>query len=199
MVKALFFDYGGVLADDSVGEKLSEHLASNLAIDSQAAWAMLGPLWHAYVRGKISEPDIWVSLGRQYGKPIPPSKRDIWATWQTMPYFPEMVDFVRELKGEGYPIGLLSTTVVTTAKDIRVHGGYDLFDPVILSFEVGYAKPDPEIYTIAMQHLPGIRPEEVIFLDDREKCLVPARALGMRTVLVESPAQAIAATRLLLQ
>ena len=88
--------------------------------------------------------------------------------------------------------------MVPTESDIRAHGGYATFDPVILSCEVGYAKPDPEIYRIAMDRLPGIQPDEVIFLDDRVMCLPPAQALGMRTVLVENPMQAIAATKSLL-
>jgi putative hydrolase of the HAD superfamily len=198
MIKALLFDYGGVIANDSAGEKLSENLAANLSIDNQAALNMIGPLWHQFTRGKITEAEIWESLEKQYGQPIPLSKRDIWNSWGKMPYFTEMVDFVRELKRSGYTVGMVSTTVAPTAADIRAHGGYDLFDPVILSCDIGYAKPDRETYMIAMEHLPDVRPDEVIFLDDREMCLPPAAALGIHTVLVKEPNQAIIETRKLL-
>jgi epoxide hydrolase-like predicted phosphatase len=198
MIKALLFDYGGVIADDSSGEKLSENLAANLGIDNQTAWSMIGPLWYKFTRGKITEEEIWTHLEEQYGKPIPAPKRDIWNTWEKMPYFTEMVNFVTELKRDGYVIGMISTTVAPTAADIRAHGGYDLFDPLILSCEAGYAKPDPEIYAIALRQLPGVRPEEVIFLDNREMCLPPARALGMHTVRVDTPIEAIAETKKLL-
>jgi epoxide hydrolase-like predicted phosphatase len=199
MIKALLFDYGGVIADDSSGERLSENLAANLGLDNQAAWHMIGSLWHQFTRGKITEPEIWARLEKQYQRPIPISKRDIWNTWEKMPYFIEMVDFAKEMKQAGYVVGMISTTVAITAADIRAHGGYDLFDPVVLSCDVGYAKPDPEIYTIAMEHLPGIRPEEVVFLDDREMCLPPAQVLGMHTVLVKNSSEAIAETRKLLE
>jgi epoxide hydrolase-like predicted phosphatase len=198
MIKALLFDYGGVVADDSEGEKLSEHLATNLGLDNQTTWKMLEPLWRKFTRGKVTEPEIWATLEQQYGQPISVEKRDIWNKWNKMPYFEDILSFVKKLKEDGYVVGMISTTVAITAADIRAHGGYDLFDPVVLSCDVGYAKPDPEIYKLAMQRLPGIRPEEVIFLDDRAVCLPPAQAIGIHTVLVANPAQAIADTNRLL-
>lgn len=198
MIKAVLFDYGGVIADDALGEKLTERLAKSLGTDRAVAWGMLEPLWHQLTRGKITEQQVWGALEKQYGKPIPADMRNIWNRWDLMPRFPEMLEFVNALKASGVITGILSTTVAPTVADIRAHGGFDLFDPVILSCEVGFAKPDPEIYALAMRLLPGVSPEEVIFLDDRETSLPPARALGMHTVHVENPAQAIAATKVLL-
>jgi putative hydrolase of the HAD superfamily len=198
MIRALFFDYGGVIADDSAGERLSDKLAANLSIGRDRAWAMLSPLWHQLTRGKITESGVWTSIEAQYGKPITEPQRRIWNIWDTMPRFQDMLAFVAQLKQEGYQTGIISTIIPATADEISAHGGYDLFNPIILSFEVGYAKPDPEIYQIALKRLDGLLPEEVIYLDDREVCLGPARALGMRTVLVETPQQAIADVRRLL-
>jgi putative hydrolase of the HAD superfamily len=198
VIKALLFDYGGVVADDSCGDKLYQQLAQSLGIDERAAWELFRPLWEQLTRGQITETELWVALEKKHGRRLPPDKPDIWNTWKQMPYFPEMLDFIAELKKDGYKVGLISTIIAVTAEDIRAHGGYDPFDPVILSYEVGYAKPDLEIYTIALERLPGIRPEEVIFLDDREAYLLPARALGIQTVLVKDVRQAIAETRSLL-
>lgn len=199
MIKALLFDYGGVIADDSEGKNLYKKLAVNLAISPKVAWEMLHPLWREFSRGRITEAEVWSKLEQQYGKSIPVTKRAIWNSWDKMPCFQDMLGFVAELQNDGYITGIISTTITDTAEDIRAHGGYDLFSPIILSCDVGFAKPDPEIYDIAMERLSGILPEQVIFLDDREMCLAPARALGIQTVLVENPAQAIHDTKELLQ
>ncbi|NXC20681.1 HYES hydrolase, partial [Corythaeola cristata] len=57
------------------------------------------------------------------------------------------------------------------------------FDLVIESCRVGARKPDPEIYTYALDALQA-KPQEVIFLDDTGENLKPAREMGMATVLV---------------
>lgn len=198
MIKALLFDYGGVIADDRSGDHLYQQLGASLGISAKVAWELLAPLWLKLSRGKITENALWEELERQYGQPILESQRAVWNDWDSMPRHQEMLDFVAELKEVGYITGIISTTIARTAEDIRAHGGYNFFDPVILSYEVGYAKPDPEIYRIAMEYLSGIRPTEVIFLDDRTICLPPAQALGIHTVLVENSNQAITATKGLL-
>lgn len=198
MIKVLFFDYGGVIADDHTGDNLYGKLAANLSISRDDAWKLLSPLWPAFSRGKLTEETVWGHIEQAYGQPIASDKRAIWNNWDGMPVHQEMLDFVSDLKRHGYVTGIISTTVESTAKEVRAHGGYELFDPVILSCDVGYAKPDPEIYRIALERLPSILPNEVIFLDDREMCLPPAQQLGMHTILVKDSTQAIAATKQLL-
>ncbi|XP_021247598.1 bifunctional epoxide hydrolase 2 [Numida meleagris] len=57
------------------------------------------------------------------------------------------------------------------------------FDLLIESCRVGLHKPDPRIYTYALEVLQA-QPQEVIFLDDIGENLKPAREMGMATVLV---------------
>jgi putative hydrolase of the HAD superfamily len=56
---------------------------------------------------------------------------------------------------------------------------------------VGLRKPDPRIYTHACREL-GVAPAESVFLDDIGANLKAARALGMRTIKVETPEEALA-------
>ena len=51
-------------------------------------------------------------------------------------------------------------------------------------------KPEPEIYSLAVNKL-EIKPEECIFVDDKEENLVPANKMGMKTVLAKNPKQII--------
>lgn len=62
------------------------------------------------------------------------------------------------------------------------------FDTVVASGEVGFAKPEPEIYEIAADRL-GVRFDECVFTDDREEFCEAARAVGMQAILYENFSQ----------
>ena len=70
-------------------------------------------------------------------------------------------------------------------------GVMDLFDVVVESSKAGCRKPDPRFYEIACEEL-GIDPSEAVFLDDLGINLKPAKAMGMTTIKVVDPDEAIA-------
>ncbi|MEQ9529845.1 MAG: HAD-IA family hydrolase, partial [Parvibaculaceae bacterium] len=61
---------------------------------------------------------------------------------------------------------------------------------VIESSKVGIRKPDPRIYEMACEAL-GVSAAASVYLDDLGINLKPARALGMTTIKVVSPEQAL--------
>jgi putative hydrolase of the HAD superfamily len=56
-----------------------------------------------------------------------------------------------------------------------------LFDAVVVSCEVGHAKPDAEIYRLTLSRM-GAAPPEALFVDDRADNIEAARALGLQTL-----------------
>lgn len=105
---------------------------------------------------------------------------------------PSMVAAVRSLRGR-YRTGLLTNNfVVADAGGSAPHGELlDLFDAVVESSRVGVRKPEPRFYELACELL-DIEASEAVFLDDLGVNLKPARAMGMRTIKVESAEQALA-------
>lgn len=65
-----------------------------------------------------------------------------------------------------------------------------LFEIVVESSKVGVRKPEPAFYMRACDLL-GIAPSEAVFLDDLGINLKPAAVLGMRTIKVTDPEQAL--------
>jgi putative hydrolase of the HAD superfamily len=65
-----------------------------------------------------------------------------------------------------------------------------LFEHVVESSKLEMRKPDPRIYRHACDLL-GVAPEACVYLDDLGINLKPARAMGMATLKVGDPAQAI--------
>jgi len=66
-----------------------------------------------------------------------------------------------------------------------------LFDAFVESSRLGLRKPDPRIYRHVCAAL-AVEPREAIFLDDIGRNLKTARELGMATIKVEAPEQALA-------
>jgi putative hydrolase of the HAD superfamily len=66
-----------------------------------------------------------------------------------------------------------------------------MFDHVIESSKVGARKPEPRFFELACQTL-HIEPQAAVFLDDLGANLKPARAMGMRTIKVSNPDDALA-------
>lgn len=60
-----------------------------------------------------------------------------------------------------------------------------VWDVIIDSTQVGFRKPMPEIYQIAQERA-EVPAEEILFIDNREKNLVPARVLGWQTYFYDS-------------
>ncbi len=65
------------------------------------------------------------------------------------------------------------------------------FDVIVESSRVALRKPDPAIYRLVCDEL-GVEPAEAVFLDDLGVNLKPALALGMATIKVVDPDDAIA-------
>ena len=64
------------------------------------------------------------------------------------------------------------------------------FDRVFESAKLGVRKPDRRFYEIACREL-AIEPREAVFLDDLGVNLKIAKAMGMRTIKVVEPRQAL--------
>ncbi len=108
---------------------------------------------------------------------------------------PAMVEALRRLKSR-VKLGLITNNVATAGGGMKVGGGgrdeiLGLFDHVIESSKAGVRKPDPRIYLMMLDALEA-GPGQAVFLDDLGVNLKPAREIGMRTIKVEDPDEALA-------
>jgi len=62
------------------------------------------------------------------------------------------------------------------------------FDPLVISGQVGYAKPDPEIYQILLFEL-GRKAADCLFIDDNVDNIQEAERQGFETILFTSSEQ----------
>lgn len=106
---------------------------------------------------------------------------------------PEMVAALRNVAAR-YKTACLTNNVRTSTRPPEKQAQIDqimrIFDAVVESSKVGVRKPEPAFYEQACAML-EIEPQQAVFLDDLGINLKPARAMGMATIKVENPAQAL--------
>lgn len=104
--------------------------------------------------------------------------------------YPEIAKLAQELRDKGIKAVILSNTVPPHGQLIKKWGWYRPFYKIYLSYEIGFRKPDKRAYQIVLDDL-GLKGEECVMVDNIEEDLVPARELGMRTVLAINPGQVV--------
>jgi putative hydrolase of the HAD superfamily len=104
---------------------------------------------------------------------------------------PQMVAAIEKCRGT-YKTACLTNNFMSEERSVspEVARVYELFDAVLESRVLGVRKPDPRFYELACEAL-GVKPEESVFLDDLGVNLKPARALGIHTIKVTDPDEAL--------
>ena len=105
---------------------------------------------------------------------------------------PIMLEAIRRLRAAGFRVGALTNNWKKAGPDDDVipHALRSHFDVFVESRIVGLRKPDPRIYELACRQL-GLPPSRTAFLDDIGANLKPARTLGMTTIKVTNPEEAL--------
>jgi putative hydrolase of the HAD superfamily len=109
-----------------------------------------------------------------------------------------MADFFRSLRPR-YQTALLSNSFVGARREEQQRYHFDeMCDLIIYTHEEGIAKPDPRIFELTCKRL-GVQPAEMLFLDDSQKSVAAARALGIHAIHFRETEQAIADVQACLQ
>ena len=98
--------------------------------------------------------------------------------------FDYTIPMIQDLKDKGYKVYYLSNWSAWTHDLLQEAGKFDflnLMDGGVFSYDVGYMKPDEEIYKILINKY-KINPEEAVFFDDREENIEAANKLGIHGV-----------------
>jgi putative hydrolase of the HAD superfamily len=194
--KAIIFDYGNVL--DVVEDLRPWHaqrnqLAAPFGLTGEQLWNLLyyTDPWQQVKRGLITREAFWDAILRPLGLPEPEAQREFMIRLMSGHdrVNPAMVDLLRELKPH-YRLALLSNTDLSDMETwiADVQGLADMFDVVVPSAKVGLAKPEPEIYQLTLDLL-GLKPDETLFIDDLPRNTTAAEALGIPSIVFESPTQ----------
>ncbi len=188
MIRAIIFDWGGVLIDNPIDELLA-YFAEALHVSPGDLATAYSHYQSSFYKGLISETEFTESLCRKLNTPLP----DFNALWKTavQTVFKEkqtVFDIIIRLRANGYKTALLSNTEVPTV-DYYYEKHYDrYFDEAVFSCYENMAKPDPEIYLLTLNRL-NVKATEALFNDDRIENIEGAERMGICSILFESTEQ----------
>ena len=149
--------------------------------------------------GRVSEADFLARLAEELEETLghrPEMHRFREIYFEALNPNEPMIELMRELKGRGYRMAMLTNNVREWEPLWRSMLPVDeIFELVVDSAFVGLRKPDPAIYELTLERLGGPAPAECLFVDDIEHNVDAARELGMSAVQYREPEQAISEIR----
>jgi len=183
---ALILDYGNVLTDPQ-----REHWFGVMAAAAGVPTAALREAYsrhrHAYDNG-LPAPEYWRQVLQTLGRSSAGLDQDAIiarlteadvSSWTE--YREEMWDLARSFRARGGRTAFLSNGVPEVMSRIRANRSLEAwFDVVVVSCEVGLAKPDPAIFQMCLSRL-RVEPGRALFVDDRIENVEAAAGLGIRT------------------
>lgn len=182
MIRALFVDLGGVLADEGFVPGVRA-FAEKQGFDPDAFYAAChdGPHWKDFTRGLITEDAYFKAVRSHFLKSFTPEKlRD--EIFAHTVLHNDVFDFLRSLKGR-YILGIISNHSAEWYQALKEKFYFgDLFSVEAVSGIVHARKPDLKIFQYALDRA-QVKGEEALYVDDAEKHFEGARSLDMRTIL----------------
>lgn len=191
MIKNIIFDIGNVLAHFRGTNLLQDLGLSGEVLETVAdATIRSGAMWNEFDRSVMPDEEVIATCVAK----APQYEKEIHMLFDNIRYiakeYPHAQEWIKCLKAEGYHVYLLSnygrTAFEATSKEL---GFISLVDGMVISYEVKYVKPEPEIYQALFDKY-NLKPEECVFLDDREENIRAAERFGMHGIVVQSKEQA---------
>ncbi len=204
-IKAIIFDVGGVLKIGrfsimkfKVGDEESYHLdmSKYLQMSLDSWFDAIDKVYVDSFEGKIKEKEVSKIIAKNLGVDL----QDLIKTSDKVfkKFFKKnkkLYKIAFDLKKRGYVVGILSDQWVFSKRVLTPREDVKGFSPVIISCDVGVRKPDVRIYKLLMKKLrkkhKGIKASEVLFIDNRDYNLKPARRLGMKVILFKNNKQVV--------
>jgi epoxide hydrolase-like predicted phosphatase len=100
----------------------------------------------------------------------------------------ELYKFILNLKIKGYLLGILSTQFHLSKNILVPKKYYEDFDALEISCDDGLKKPNQKCFVSILEKL-KIKPEESIFVDDKQENLDAAENFGMKTLIFKDNEQ----------
>lgn len=169
MIKAIVFDFFGVIHTDIYNAWLSRHGLSRA-----------GDLFDASNEvdiDAITPYEFFTRLGTHTGQ----TAQEIEREFEMVALDENVIALIKELRAS-YTVGLLSNASGPFLRRILQSEQIEpLFDPILISGEVKMIKPSQEIFELLLRQL-NLKPQQVVFIDDNPQHVVGAKKVGIDAI-----------------
>ncbi len=174
MVKWIFFDVGSTLVDET---EAYDHRVRDMISGTSITFKEFDDARIALAQRGLDGNSAAI---KHFGLTKTP-----WHSEDEVPYSDAQSTLVA-LRQKNYKLGIIANQKLGTAERLEAWGLRQYLDVIAASAEIGYAKPDKEIFEKAFE-LAECTAEESVMVGDRlDNDIVPAKAIGMKTVWVKN-------------
>jgi putative hydrolase of the HAD superfamily len=206
VIRAVLFDFGGVVLSSPFEAFAGYERENELPPDLLRTINATNPHDNAWAHLERNDVTLEEFVAMFEAEALALGHRvDGWAILELLSgeIRPAMVEAIRRCRAGGLRTACLTNNFLSGdgvgsgvgSKDPGRQAALDevmsLFDHIVESSKVGVRKPEPRFYELALEAL-EIEAPEAVFLDDLGVNLKPAKAMGMTTIKVVSPEQALA-------
>lgn len=182
MKRAVIFDFGGVFmktTDHEPRYRWDSHL--KLTPGSVERVVHGSESWRLAQTGQITVEAYWSDVAQQLNLSSDNTRQLAHDFYSGDQLDSELVVYAQQLRTDGYPVALLSNDSPALREKLQILGIANLFDPLIISAEIGVMKPNPQAYQSVLEKL-GMPAEQTIFVDDMPANIAGAATLGIHAL-----------------
>lgn len=181
-IKAVLFDFGGVLAEEGFREGLKAIGRGN-GLDPGTFFQSAGEAAYetGYVIGATDEHAYWEAVRKKTGV----KRSDAELRQELLQRFavrPWMIEIVRRVRNQGRDVSILSDQTNWLDELNEQYDFFKEFDQIFNSYHLGKGKRDPTLFSDIARRL-RVQPSEIVFVDDNEGHIERARSRGLHGIL----------------
>lgn len=200
-IKAIVFDVGGVLAlgkniikipkRGHVHLGVHEYIAKRLKISLDQWFDSIDTTYAKAITGELSRKKVLSIISKNVKTSVRKLEKIIKKSYKkNFIQNNQLYRLVYRLKKKGYKIGILSDQWYLSKEALVLKRKIKKFNLVLVSCDLGMRKPDLKIYKLLMKKL-KLKPREILFIDNQEWNIKPAKKLGIKTILYKDNKQLI--------
>ena len=185
----LVFDLGGVVVRWDPDAIIAGVFSDSSIHSTMKAGVFAHPDWLELDRGTLEREEAIARAALRTGVALEEIRRLLHAVPPSLTVFPDTVDLLYRLKRQRYPLYCLSNMHFASIEYLeREHTFWEVFDGRVISCRLQLCKPESAIYEHLLQTY-ALAASETLFIDDVQKNLDAAAALGIRTLRFENAGQ----------
>lgn len=180
-IKAVLFDFGGVLAEEGFKAGLSAIAEKNGMDNKEMVRTAFDTVYGlGFVAGKAREDTFWEVLRQKTGirGTDEEFREEVLSRFILRPW---MLETVSRLKKRGIVLGILSDQCNWLDELNEKHHFFYFFDHVFNSYHMGLTKKDPTVFDHVLDRL-KLKAQQVLFIDDHMDHIERASAIGLHTL-----------------
>ena len=174
MIKWIFFDVGSTLVDET---KAYDHRVREMIAGTNITFKEFDDVRIALARQGLDGNSAAI---KHFGLTKTP-----WHSEDEVTYS-DAQSTLAALVDKGYKLGIIANQKLGTEERLESWGLRQYFEVIAASAEIGYAKPDKEIFEKALELAKCTAVESVMVSDRLDNDIIPAKAIGMKTVWVKN-------------